>query len=202
LPGDVPADLSAKRFWCLVTAAAQVLHRLVTPYHQYPYRIAKLVDSSLSHTDRLHEANLFHNRNNCCLDPHFSIPLKSKASTGSQLITEERLTKSITLAFMTKNINIEVETNFARAANQRGSQRGRAQSTASAAAKHVVSEIALSHRRWGLVNSIKEHSDCTPVKRKLGSDCPSCLVCLTYVVTQSAIVIVIVLFQQCSDAAI
>jgi hypothetical protein len=139
-----------------------VLHRLVTPYHQYPYRIAKLVDSSLSHTERLREADLFHNRNNCCLDPHFSIPLKSQASTGSQLITDAQLTKSIALAFKA----------FARAADQRGSQRGRAQSTASAAAKHVVSEIALPHRRWGLDISTDEPSYSTPVKRKLGSDCP------------------------------
>jgi hypothetical protein len=151
----------------MLTATAQISHRLIKPYHEYPLRLARLVDHSLSFSDRLQEATLFHRTHQCCLDPHFGIPLQNKTTTPATLLTSPMLVKSLRVSFMTKNVNLEVETNFARAANQRAAQRGRAHCTASLASKHVISEIALAHRRWCRSAGSEMPATCAQRKRAL-----------------------------------
>jgi hypothetical protein len=143
----VPDDWSDRKLWCLLTTTGQLLNRLVQPYQQYPLRLARLVDENLPYELRLDEANQFLRTPECCLDEHYSLPLQRKISSPHELLDPGLIHNALVLTFRSKNINIEVETNFARAANQRSSTRGRSQHTSSAAAKHVVSEIALQHKR-------------------------------------------------------
>ena len=58
-----------------------------------------------------------------------------------------RMQKDLTLLYRTKQVNVECECNFARAAQQKRYQNGRTSLIPSMVAKHVASEMVLNVAR-------------------------------------------------------
>jgi hypothetical protein len=120
---------------------SEVHLRLVQPYTQWPWRLAQTLDPRLSQADRRQVADDFVASRGCCLDTAFSGKLRAKVHDPQELLIGP-LHQLLKLHFASKIINVEIETNFARASAQRQVMHGRSHSVASMAAKHVLAELA------------------------------------------------------------
>ena len=73
--------------------------------------------------------------------------MHAEMTHASDLLPDGCLHDSLVLTFKAKNVNIEIENNLARAANQRMVMRGKYHTAASMVSKHCSSEIKLGHMR-------------------------------------------------------
>jgi len=157
VPGcDAHAALERLQF-CIVSVVGQIWRRLYLPYTTWPWRLASLLDDQLSGDTRLAIATSFTSSPICCMDEGFSLALRvmmdQRNYTADDMMPHGRLHGLLRATFANKNVNLEVETNFARASSQRQAMRGRRHSLASMATKHLLCESQLAHRRWQLQHS-------------------------------------------------
>jgi hypothetical protein len=146
-------------FWCLLTALGQTHHRLVRRYEQYPYCLAQLIDTTIPVAERSALADRFLNKNLCCVDCYYSVPLRATVSSATDLLPPSAASDKLEVTFRQKQVNIEIETNFARAASQRSTMRGRAHTEISALSKHVSAEIKLGHKRSILARTARADAE-------------------------------------------
>lgn len=127
----------------------QLYNRMIRPYVEMPFSLAKLVDSSVSESERIEFANTLLSKKDCCLEKHFSKPVINELRRyGANAVVENTALRSdLEGAFRMKTSNLEVELNFSRANSMRIAMRGRAHSMCSLTSKHVGAEIKLAHRR-------------------------------------------------------
>ncbi len=130
---------------CMMLALGGLFYRLIAPYQQLPFSLARLID--VRHTEEFRKkcAREFLAMPTCCLDEGVSLPLRATNASVEDMMSSQTLSV-LAMVFSTKSINIAIELDFARASSQRQAMRKRAQSLASMSAKHVLSEIAHQHR--------------------------------------------------------
>ena len=105
-----------KAFWCCVIGVGHLLHRLVEPYQRLPWALARLVDKRCRDADKAAIAAWFMGLHDCCLDEGFSAKVRRMATGGSvDLLPGGRLHLQLKSSFHSKNTNMTVENNFARA---------------------------------------------------------------------------------------
>jgi hypothetical protein len=83
----------------------------------------------------------------CCREPFLCEPVYEATPLPKDLLPPSQINTQLAITFRHKNVNLEVEDNFARAASQRRVMRGRAHNCVSMAAKHCAAEIQLNHAR-------------------------------------------------------
>ena len=146
----------------------QLQSRLVRPYQQFPYSLAKLVDTSMTMNDRREFARTVLATRTCCRDPFFTTPvleqMEQKGGPHAILPGSEFLL-DLTNAFAGKCCNIQLELNFARASSSRQAMRGRKHVISSMTAKHIIAECKVSH-----INNLDGHQPrCRRVSARLFS---------------------------------
>lgn len=144
--GKAPENFQDLMFWALITGIGQTYHRLVLPYLMAPLVLVKIVDPSIDIAEKCQLARWFLSLPRCCLCAGVGQPLRDLVTTEDDLLTGvgAKILQSIG---STKITNIEVENNFARAHSSQVTGRGRNQFFGSLAAKHLLSEIKLQHRK-------------------------------------------------------
>ena len=137
-----------KAFWCCVIGVGHLLHRLVEPYQRLPWALARLVDKRCRDADKAAIAAWFMGLHDCCLDEGFSAKVRRMATGGSvDLLPGGRLHLQLKSSFHSKNTNMTVENNFARAQTAQCVARGNSGQASSLSARHMLAECKRLHVR-------------------------------------------------------
>ncbi len=145
LPGSPPDDFIAKLFWACVITTGHIWKRLIRPYRMPPFCLARLVDVNTPPVAKQQLADWVMNLHPCCLCDEFLKPLRTIATSSADLLSGEGH-KCLVAAFQTKNVNIEVENNFARANAMQSANNGHTTKSETLFAKHVLAEMKTVHR--------------------------------------------------------
>ena len=148
LSSKPPDDFVGKGFWCCVLAIGHMMHRLVVPYQKLPWRLAVLCDTAASISKKQNVADWFMNLNACCLDVAFSRKVQQMATNAQDLLPgmgDTNLNLQLRSSFQSKNSNVTVENNFARAQTAQQATRGNPGMAASLAARHILAECKRAH---------------------------------------------------------
>ena len=136
-------------FWCSVVTIGSLFKRLVRPYRKPPFCFATLVDPSIASGEAKRKLAAFLlDMPPCCLDRAFTQPVREAVSCEDDLLLHNRVGFQILSgAFCSKNHNIEVENNFARANSWNRTNRGRSDRSYTLISKHILAEAQHIHRR-------------------------------------------------------
>ena len=146
MPGCNHGSLQ-KAAWSVLTVLGETFVRLVLPYLEYPWRLARLCNPALDREAKLNLVKQFRRAKEEKLDVGFSLRLRSAVNSVDDLLPGGRFEGVIRLLSITKVINVEIEDNFARAAAMRRAGAGRPYSQHGAGAKHVLAELKAIHEK-------------------------------------------------------
>ena len=132
-------------FWTLIAAIAETHHRLIEPYLTIPLSLASLIDPEVSDAKKEEVSRHFLQLPPCCCCQAVCLPLRRMA-TDSESLIRGSCSHVLESIFATKNTNIEVENNFARAHSAKITSRGRNDYLPSLASKHILAELKTCHR--------------------------------------------------------
>ena len=148
LPLQSPTNYVATLFWATVVTVGSLWRRLVRPYRRPPLCFALLVDPHTNNRSKEALASFLLNMRSCCQDHAFTSPLRRHVASIDDVLSQDSIGQQILQgAFVSKNHNIAVETNFGRAASMRKTMRGMSERTHNMCAKHVLAEIHHNHKR-------------------------------------------------------
>lgn len=145
LPGSPPQDFIPHLFWSCVITTGHVWRRLIRPYRMPPLCLARLVDVNTSAAGKRQLADWVMNLPECCQCEEFLKPLRTIVHSSHDLLSAEGY-ECLVAAFQTKNVNIEVENNFARANAMQTANNGHTTKSETLFAKHVLAEMKTVHR--------------------------------------------------------
>lgn len=180
MPGEMPSNFMQYLFWCSVVTVGSLFKRLARPYRKPPLCFATLVDPSIASVEAKRKlASFLLNMPQCCLDRAFTQPLHEVVSLDDDLLLQNRVGFQIlTSAFCSKNHNIELENNFARANSWNRTNRGRTDRSYNLISKHILAEAQHIHRRsqlrqnqstWAIPSNVPALDDASD--RTEGLDC-------------------------------
>ena len=146
LPGDVPAGFKSQLFWCGIVTIGSIFRRLVRPYRRPPFCFALLVDPCTPTSFKERLARFVMQMPECCLDSGFTGPLRDQISCQDGLLSSNGIgVRILEGAFMSKNHNVQVENNFARASSWQRTNRGRTDRSYNLISKHLLAEVKHNH---------------------------------------------------------
>lgn len=148
--------------WLCVNAVGQLWRRFIQPYSVPPLCLGRLCDSSETLEAKQSLASWYFNLKPCCRSESFCKPLLQKASAAQDLCPNGRLHGVLVACSRTKNTNIELENNFARAQSIKKTCRGREDHSTQLAAKHLLAEVKLAHSKDILRLSNSEYAEPAP----------------------------------------
>lgn len=131
--------------WCFVCGVGQLHERLVEPYRTLPFCMASLLNTEMPLDEKKSLSEWFCGLQDCCLDTAFGVPLKAQLESPADLMPTGKRYMLLQACFQSKNCTLETENNFARLQSMKRATRGRSDIASSLAAKHLLSEIKLSH---------------------------------------------------------
>jgi hypothetical protein len=119
----------------------------VVPYQSHPFKLCQLIDSSVPRATQVEIATAIFSLPPCCLDPGMSRRIVSMVPQPSvdDLLEGGALFKPLTMSFILKVVNVQVEDVFARASSMRQTSRGKCCTQASQAGKHILAELKSRH---------------------------------------------------------
>jgi len=148
LPGSMPSTFWDHLFWAGVVTVGSIYRRLVRPYRRPPLCFALLADASMDPGFKRRLASFLLNMPRCCLDEAFTGPLRKFVTCEDDLLLPTALGYRIMQAsFCSKNHNIQIEDNFARASSWMRTNRGRTDRSFNLIAKHLLAEVKHNHRQ-------------------------------------------------------
>ena len=148
LPGKPPSHLLSQLFWAGVVTIGSMWRRLIRPYRQPPLCFALLVDPQMSLQSKRSLGSFLLTLPPCCRDEAFTGPVHRLITTLDDIISDDGTVQhTLRAAFVSKNHNIAVETNFGRASSMRQSNRGRTDRSYNMCSKHLLAEISHIHKR-------------------------------------------------------
>lgn len=148
LPGTNPSTLTSQIFWHGVVTIGAIFKRLVRPYRRPPLCLASLVDPSVLDACKQSLASYFMHMPDCCLDAAFTGPLRRAVNSVEDLLAPNGCgMRILEAAFCSKNHNIQVENNFARASSWQQTNPGRHDRTFNFIAKHLLAEVKHNHKQ-------------------------------------------------------
>ena len=131
----------------MITIGA-VFRRLVRPYRQPPLCLALLLDDSTSIDRKKALSSVVRGLPECCQDEGFVKPLLRLIDKDDDLLSPSKKGHRIMqAAFMSKNHNIQVENNFARAQSWLRCNRGRTDRSFNLQCKHILAEVKHNHTK-------------------------------------------------------